>query len=78
MNNEITRSDFRQLLLVLNEINHRLGDVAMTMQAIGILNSTIEDRQRAYSSLAHLALVQPGKYDNLEMIMEKDRKQAMY
>ena len=57
------------ILKILCEINNRLTDVAITLQAVGILNATQEDsvRQEWINKLSKMLLTQKEGYATLNV-----------
>lgn len=55
-----------KLLSVLCEINNRLSDIAISLQAMSLMNTSIDRREEAYNFLAGFLDVQKVKYLNSE------------
>lgn len=50
------------LIKILNEINNRLNDIALTLQVIGLMNASIDRRENGYNFLSDLMSMQKDKY----------------
>ena len=61
MNDQLT-----QLITILCEINNRLSDIALSLQTIGLMNTSIKNKENLYSFLCEFAETQKMKYRDSE------------
>ena len=51
-----------KMLTVLCEINNRLNDIAITLQVMSLMNTSIDKRDECYKFLSNFLEVQKCKY----------------
>ena len=63
----MTDNDDR-MLTILCEINNRLNDIALTLQTIGLMETSVDSKQELYKFLCGFLDVQKLKYRSLERL----------
>lgn len=55
-----------KFLKILCEINNRLNDIALSLQVIGLMNTSVDSKKNCYEFLGDFLEVQKKKYRDSE------------